>query len=80
MNGNNSKTLVWDNIPEWAIFALEYGTREELFLSVGQRIFLIFYLYMKVVLSSLLHLLLLHLKHLFLFHDVNFHRLYLFLA
>lgn len=19
MNGNNSKTLVWDNIPEWAI-------------------------------------------------------------
>ena len=33
MNGNNSKTLVWDNIPEWAIFALEYGTREELFLS-----------------------------------------------
>ena len=22
MNGNNSKTLVWDNIPEWAIFAL----------------------------------------------------------
>lgn len=33
MNGNNSKTLVWDNIPEWAIFSLEYGTREELFLS-----------------------------------------------
>jgi len=33
MNGNNSKTIVWDNIPEWAIFALEYGTREELFLS-----------------------------------------------
>ena len=36
MNGNNSKTLVWDNIPEWAIFALEYGTREELFLSDNQ--------------------------------------------
>ena len=28
MNGNNSKTLVWDNIPEWAIFALEYGIAE----------------------------------------------------
>ena len=33
MNGNNSKTLVWDNIPEWAIFSLEYGIDEELFLS-----------------------------------------------
>ena len=32
MNGNNGKTLIWDNIPEWAIFSLEYGTREELFL------------------------------------------------
>jgi len=27
MNGNNSKTLVWDNIPEWAIFALEYDKK-----------------------------------------------------
>lgn len=27
------KTLVWDNIPEWAIFSLEYGIDEELFLS-----------------------------------------------
>ena len=33
MNNNNSKTLVWDNIPEWAIFSLEYGIDEELFLS-----------------------------------------------
>ena len=33
MNGNNSKTPVWDNIPEWAIFSLEYGIDEELFLS-----------------------------------------------
>lgn len=32
MNGNSSKTLVWDNIPEWALFSLEYGIREELFL------------------------------------------------
>src|SRR5699024_1943197 len=32
MNGNNSKTLVWDNIPEWALFSLEYGIDEELFL------------------------------------------------
>ena len=23
MNNNNSKTIVWDNIPEWAIFSLE---------------------------------------------------------
>ena len=28
-----AKTLVWDNIPEWAIFSLEYGIDEELFLS-----------------------------------------------
>ena len=27
------QTLVWDNIPEWAIFALEYGIEEELFLT-----------------------------------------------
>ena len=32
MNNNNSKTIVWDNIPEWAIFALKYGIDEELFL------------------------------------------------
>ena len=24
---------MWDNIPEWAIFALEYGIEEELFLN-----------------------------------------------
>lgn len=33
MNDNNSKTLIWDNIPEWAIFTLEYGIEEELFLN-----------------------------------------------
>ena len=33
MNGNSKGTLVWDNIPEWAIFALEYGIEEELFLN-----------------------------------------------
>lgn len=27
------QTLAWDNIPEWAIFALEYGIEEELFLT-----------------------------------------------
>ena len=32
MKENNNTPLVWNNIPEWAIFALEYGTREELFL------------------------------------------------
>ena len=32
MNNNNSKTIVWDNIPEWAIFSLEYSIDEELFL------------------------------------------------
>ena len=33
MDSNDRKTLVWDNIPEWAIFALEYGIEEEFFLS-----------------------------------------------
>ena len=33
MNDNNRGTLVWDNIPEWAIFSLEYGIEEELFLT-----------------------------------------------
>lgn len=33
MKGSNYTTLVWDNIPEWAIFALEYGIEEELFLT-----------------------------------------------
>lgn len=32
MNNDNG-TLIWDNIPEWAIFALEYGIEEELFLT-----------------------------------------------
>jgi hypothetical protein len=30
---NNSKTLIWDNIPEWAIYSLEYGIEEDLFLT-----------------------------------------------
>ncbi len=29
----NNRTVVWDNIPEWAIFSLEYGIEEELFLT-----------------------------------------------
>ena len=29
----NSKTLIWDNIPEWAIYSLEYGIEEDLFLT-----------------------------------------------
>lgn len=33
MNDNNSKTLIWDNIPEWAIYSLEYGVEEDLFLT-----------------------------------------------
>lgn len=33
MDSRNRKTLVWDNIPEWAIYALEYGIEEELFLN-----------------------------------------------
>lgn len=32
MHKKNRLTLVWNNIPEWAIFALEYGIEEELFL------------------------------------------------
>ena len=34
---NNRQTLVWDNIPEWAIFALEYGIEEELFMTDEDR-------------------------------------------
>lgn len=30
---NNSKTLIWDNIPEWAIYSLIYGIEEDLFLT-----------------------------------------------
>lgn len=37
MDSNNRKTSVWDNIPEWAIFALEYGIEEELFLSAEDK-------------------------------------------
>ena len=33
MNENTRQTLVWDNIPEWAVFSLEYGIEEELFLT-----------------------------------------------
>ena len=33
MKENNNMPLVWNNIPEWAIFALEYGIEEELFLT-----------------------------------------------
>ena len=33
MKENNNTPLVWNNIPEWAIFALEYGIEEELFLT-----------------------------------------------
>ena len=29
MKENNNTPLVWNNIPEWAIFALEYGIEEE---------------------------------------------------
>lgn len=32
MHKKNRLTLIWNNIPEWAIFALEYGIEEELFL------------------------------------------------
>ena len=33
MKESNNTTLVWDNIPEWAVFSLEYGIEEELFLT-----------------------------------------------
>ena len=33
MKENNYSPPVWDNIPEWAVFSLEYGIEEELFLS-----------------------------------------------
>lgn len=37
MDNSNNRTLIWDNIPEWAIFALEYGIEEELFLTDEDR-------------------------------------------
>lgn len=33
MDDNKKETFVWDNIPEWAVFSLEYGIEEELFLT-----------------------------------------------
>ena len=30
---NNSKTLIWDNIPEWAIDSLVFGIVVDLFLN-----------------------------------------------
>jgi hypothetical protein len=29
MKENNYIPLVWDNIPEWAVFSLEYGIEEK---------------------------------------------------
>ena len=29
----NKGTLIWDNIPAWAIYSLEYGIEEGLFLT-----------------------------------------------
>ena len=37
MSGNRRETIVWDNIPEWAIYALEYGIDEELFITDEDR-------------------------------------------
>ncbi len=33
IDSSKRKTLIWDNIPEWAVFSLEYGIEEELFLN-----------------------------------------------
>ena len=34
---NKSNILTWDNIPEWAIYALEYGVNEDASLSDEDR-------------------------------------------
>ena len=34
---NKSNILTWDNIPEWAIYALEYGVNEDASLSDDDR-------------------------------------------
>lgn len=30
MSEDRRETIVWDNIPEWALYALEYGIDEDL--------------------------------------------------
>lgn len=33
MSEDRRETIVWDNIPEWALYALEYGMDEDLFIT-----------------------------------------------
>ena len=33
MSEDRRETIVWDNIPEWALYALEYGIDEDLFIT-----------------------------------------------
>ena len=33
MSEDRRETIVWDNIPEWALYALVYGMDEDLFIT-----------------------------------------------
>ena len=37
MSEDRRETIVWDNIPEWALYALEYGIDEVLFITDEDR-------------------------------------------
>ena len=37
MSEDRRETIVWDNIPEWALYALEYGIYEDLFITDEDR-------------------------------------------
>ena len=37
MSEDRRETIVWDNIPEWALYALEYGMDEDLFITDEDR-------------------------------------------
>lgn len=37
MRDDRRETIVWDNIPEWALYALEYGIDEDLFITDEDR-------------------------------------------
>ena len=39
MSEDRRETIVWDNIPEWALYALEYGMDEDLFITDEDRKF-----------------------------------------
>ena len=56
MKENNNTPLVWNNIPEWAIFALEYGIEEELFLTDEDKDLITRFIGVKLLLFLIIHL------------------------